>query len=299
MAVSDAGDDTGSDGAGDDALKPAGDLIRAAARWLIGALGAIGALLVAGSQLSSIGSLQGSESRLRLAVIGLALALTAILLAIWRMASLLLPHQVTIDELATQWEKARPDANGIPRWALWRRWRYPVVHYLATHRQYLGGDKDRTVPQINDRWWSEGYEEEELAPLRALIEKVESIAGYRTLLTSFRRARWWISMLVVVAALGIGTFAWAANPGDDLTPDLRNVDLSGADLTGASLQKADLTGANLSGADLTGAQLKDAVVEDVVWNDTTCPDGTNSDDVAKRDAQGSMVGGTCAGHLSP
>jgi hypothetical protein len=290
MATDEAG--TGTTASADDPLKPANELIRAAARWLIGALGAIGALLVAGSQLSSIGSLDASASRLRWAVLGLAVALTAILLAIWRMTSLLLPRAMEIDVIAADWEKARPGPAGLP-W--WRRWRYPAVHYLASHRQYLGGGDDRTVPQINDQWWKEGYDEDELGPLRGLIERVESIAAHETLLASFRRARWWISALVVVAAAGIGAFAWAANPGADISPDLRNVDLSGADLTGAALRKADLTGADLTGADLTGAHLDGAVIEGVTWKHTTCPDGTDSDDIAKPDG----TGGTCAGHLEP
>lgn len=40
-----------------DALKDATELLNGAAKWLIGALGAIGAVLIAGSQLSSIVSL--------------------------------------------------------------------------------------------------------------------------------------------------------------------------------------------------------------------------------------------------
>jgi hypothetical protein len=280
----------------EDPLKPANELIRAAAKWLIGSLGAIGALLIAGSQLSNIGALEGDGSRLRWAVLGLAASLAAILLAIWRVTALLLPHAITIDELAIQWEKAKPTREGV-QW--WLRWKYPAVHYLARHRQYLGGSDDRTIPQVRDAWWAAGYEESDLAPLRELIEGIESVAAHEALLADFRVARWWISLLVVTAAIGIGIFAWAANPGEDVSASLRNARLTNADLSGASLRQADLTGADLSGADLTGAHLEDAVIEDVLWNNTTCPDGTNSDDVAKRDASGEMVGGTCAGHLSP
>jgi hypothetical protein len=284
------------DKAPDDPLKPASELIRSAAKWLIGSLGAIGALLIAGSQLSSIGSLQGSDYRLRWAVVGLGVSLAAILLAIWRVTALLIPTSVGIEELANQWTRARPGQAGVSRW---KRWRYPAVHYLATHRQYLGGDRTRTVPDVRDAWWNTSFDEEEIAPIRSLIEGVESIAAYQTLLARFRSARWWISGLVLIAALGIGVFAWAANPAADVAASLRNADLSRADLTGAELREADFTGANLSHADLKGAQLQDAVIDDVVWNGTTCPDGTNSDDVGETDDDGAIAGGTCEGHLQP
>jgi hypothetical protein len=99
---------------------------------------------------------------------------------------------------------------------------------------------------------------------------------------------------VLVAALGVGMFAWAANP-PLIKPgaSLRNVDLSGSDLTSANLQNLDLSGSNLEGTDLTGADLRGANFEganllNVIWSNTLCPDGVNSEE----------AGGTCVNHLT-
>jgi hypothetical protein len=130
---------------------------------------------------------------------------------------------------------------------------------------------------------------------------IERIANYASLSTELKgRALKRLLIAVVVASLGIVSFAWAANPpdADRFPPSLRNADLRGAALQGSNLRGADLTGANLTGANLSGANLKDANTKDVTWSHTVCPDGTNSDSVARPDPKsGQPVGGTCEGHL--
>src|SRR5689334_10268659 len=76
--------------------------IRDAAKWLIGAAAAVGAALIAGTQLSSIGKLS-SGWRLSLAIAGVVLALAAVVFAIWFAVQLLLPVGVTLTELDSEW----------------------------------------------------------------------------------------------------------------------------------------------------------------------------------------------------
>src|SRR6266511_594109 len=81
-------------------------------------------------------------------------------------------------------------------------------------------------------------------------------------LTSYFRGQALRRMLMwaVVTALGIGLFAWGANPpppqpGTVVSLEgamLVGVDLHGANLRGVNLATANLTGADLRFADLTG-----------------------------------------------
>ena len=120
---------------------------------------------------------------------------------------------------------------------------------------------------------------------------VLAVAQYQVLQAKFRTVMHRLSLGVVVGAVGLGLFAWAANPPDPVPPsailsgaNLTNSDLRDADLSGVDLTDANLTRANLSGATMTGTKLKG-----VHWSDTTCPDGSNSD----------ADGDTCLGHLGP
>jgi hypothetical protein len=78
------------------------DRYRDLAKYLIGILAAIGALLVAGTQLSSIGELSWSDDRTRLLAsgIGLAVALVAVIWIIRRALDILRPIDLSLKELA-------------------------------------------------------------------------------------------------------------------------------------------------------------------------------------------------------
>src|SRR4051812_24708517 len=74
------------------------DRARDLAKWLIVAFGAIGATLVAGSQLSDIGKTDGW--RLFAAFAGLALGLGGVALAVWSAVRVLTPDDLTLRQLA-------------------------------------------------------------------------------------------------------------------------------------------------------------------------------------------------------
>src|SRR3954467_11055970 len=76
--------------------------IRDAAKWLIGAAAAVGAILITGKQLSSIGQLP-IGIRLGVAVVGIIVALLAVVAAVWVAVQVLLPVGVTLKELKDHW----------------------------------------------------------------------------------------------------------------------------------------------------------------------------------------------------
>jgi hypothetical protein len=280
----------------EDPLDRANNRIRDAAKWLVASAAAVGAALIAGSQLSTIGRLEVGwptsveGARLWVAAAGAVLGLVGVVWAIWSAVQVLLPQLVPVAMLAEAWE--------TPRHPL-----APVATFFRENDKYLQGF-DTPAAIVAAR---EGYVAELAAlpagdpaapPLLAAIgdldqriTAIEAMANHEALKAMFRRTLRKLLAATAIAAFGIVAFAWAANPPTAPAPsaDLRDARLGGAFLRDADLRGAKLDGADLTGADLTGADLTGASLTGVVWGDTTCPDGRNSDE----------VGGTCAGHRSP
>lgn len=279
-------------------LSQSRDLVRSSAKWFVAGLGGIGAVLVAGSQLSSVGALPGLSERFWVAIGGVVLGLLAILWAMWRVVDILTPARWTFEDVVVEWKQAppHPPQSRIP-WREERRMKHPSVgRFLRDHPLLYGNQESPEAIQAV-------YEESEpdrqgLDDLVALMDDILDKAATVDLQRRFHILRWQIAMGVLVGAAGIIVFAWAANPPDQPPPSLRNADLTDVHFRGASLRNADLTGANLTGANLRDTDLVDATIEGVIWSNTICPDGTNSDSRATRDAAGALVGGTCEGHMS-
>jgi hypothetical protein len=297
-----------------DPLDQANARIRDAAKWLVASSAAVGAALLAGSQLSSIGRLpigwpnDVEHARLWIAAFAAVLALCGVVWAIWAAVRILLPTSVPIGDLADAWPTGqlghgeRPPARRGPLG--------PVISFFIAHGKYLQGfdtpaeivahratlaRRLRELPAAGgaagaDRTARADELRAAIGELDERIAAIESMANHEALKVQFRLTLRRLLAATAVAAVGIVAFAWAANPPDARTPsaDLRNARLAGSDLRGADLRNARLDGADFTGADLTGAQLGGASVVGVVWRNTTCPDGVNSD----------RAGGSCAGHLS-
>ena len=273
-------------------LEQANALLSSSSKWLIAALGAIGAVLVAGSQLSSLGSLPLGP-RFTAALVGLALGLVGVIWAIWRVLDVLAPRRYTISELSAEWVRSGAVADeGVRGW--WKRYRHPVPDWFARNSEHLAGQDS---PKELLKHWKKSEEKrrpDRQAALEA-INNMVALATYTRARVAFARMKPALALAMLMAAAGISVFAWAANPPEKSPATLRNADLSGTDLTGVSLAGADLTGTNLTGANLKGAVMKDAILKDVTWSNTTCPDGTNSDDTASASGKD----GSCEGHLVP
>lgn len=291
-------------GADVDPHEQANGRIRDAAKWLVASSAAVGAALIAGSQLSSIGRLplgwpdSVETGRLWIAVSGAVVALSGVVYAIWSAVRILIPAQVPVGDLAQAWTDRRGPLAA-------------VVAFFRTHPKYLQGfdtpaavvarredlvARLAAVPDAGPALTPEQRTERitalkaAIAAMDQRIDAIERMAGHEALKAMFRATLRRLLTGTVLAATGIVAFAWAANPPIQPPPpsDLRNATLTGANLRDADLRNARLDNADLTRADLTGADLTGASITGVTWRDTTCPDGRNSD----------SVGGTCAGHLS-
>ena len=269
------------------------ELVRSASKWFIAGLGAIGAVLVAGSQLSSVGALDPTSLRFWVAIAGVAAGLLAIMWAMWRVVDVLAPQPWSFEDIVAVWDRA-PSAGKRKRGS-----GDEVGRYFKAHKTALGGFD--TPSEILTVYKESEPDREGLNDLVSLMDSMLDKAATVSLQSRFQALRWQIAGGVLIGAVGIIAFAWAANPADPVQPkpSLINADLSGADLSGASLRNVNLTGANLKGADLTGADVSGATLEDVVWGNTVCPDGTNSDATASGTSGSVGVPGTCVGHLIP
>ena len=287
--------------------------LRDAAKWLVGAFAAVGAALIAGSQLSNIGRLPACIgwslecTRLPLAIVGAVAGLTSVVWAIWIAVELLTPERIPLSELKKEWDRGEGSAV------------YRLFHH---NRAYLQGFQDladmesqesraftrfdelakrfdhASTQELADITGEMEAADSELRDILSRSEAVVALANEAADFATFRsKVRGGILKAAALAAFGIGLFAWAANPPPvEAVPtaglrgvDLRKADLSGANLGGVDLTSANLSGANLKDANLEGATLTGALLSSVRWSNTICPDGKNSD----------AVGGTCVNHLSP
>lgn len=282
-------------------LEVQGVQIRDAAKWLVASFAAVGAALIAGSQLSNIGRLPlcsswtGECARLWIAVAGALLALGGVVLAIWTGVSLLAPDHKQAADLVAEWQ----DGTVVR------------TYFERNPAQLQGFDDFSDLIKRETTAYAEfdelnaaeqpdanalGAAEIRLKDVLGRGDDAISIANHVIYVHHFKHVAL-RSLLAgaLVAALGIVAFSWASNPSPaQATVSLRGANLSGASFVGTKLRSVDFTNATLTDADFTeadllGAALDDAAIDGVTWSNTICPDGTNSDDAAS----------SCENHLTP
>jgi len=275
---------------------------REAAKWLVGALAAVAALLVAGTQLSSIGEVEGW--RLAFAALCAVAGLSLLGIALFASFRLMAPIALSIDEIARRTQRGNRND--------------PSVRFLRENPSVFVGQASDAADLEAKRKDAERELAAALAAHRktpddkaleaaaeaagSRLEQLDAVANSATEFGTYaafrqRLAVWERTMAVALVVVGLALvgFAWAANPPDD--DDGEEGGASGANLRGVTLADVDFSRTDLSGVDfsyatLTGVNLRAATTdgtiwEGVVWDDVTCVDGRNSND----------VGGSCEGHL--
>jgi hypothetical protein len=209
-------EDSSSGGIGQ-VLTKAADRLRETTKWLIAAFAAIGGVLIAGSQLSSIGSLApGDWLRFVIAAAGLLLALAGVAFAIDAAVGVFAAGSVSLGGLAT-----RPPDDGV-------RQRIDGDRVLLGGRDGLGelvADYEAAVAQRTDAYEAYLADESKLghaktthanaAAVAQTVQDALAVASYEDVVRSFKNARSRLFAGAIVAALGVLAFAAAANPPDD------------------------------------------------------------------------------------
>lgn len=174
------------------------DRYRDIAKYVIGIFAAIGALLVAGTQLSSIGKLsyEDDAGRLAAAVIALAFAIGAVVRILHEAIKILRPVEISLADVAAD-DKLRKDVEARP--------------------SLLGGAD--SVEDLQDQLASDLLEDDERKGWLAVADEVMARGAYKKAQICFDAA--WKPMLgaALVGAAAIAVFAWAANPPESETAD--------------------------------------------------------------------------------
>jgi hypothetical protein len=203
---------------GQGTLGQAAERIRESAKWLIATFGAVGAILVAGLQLSQIGHLSGEGNRLGWAVLALAVALLGVVLAIGAASSVVMKSFVSLkslSEAAPGSDEKKPVEGDIGLLGgyetvegLKEAYDSAITSRRQAFEEYFkntGDTAKRDAAQAADQWAVLLGQAQTHAVDRASFSLVRS---------AYRRARWLILLGALLAAAGIALFGWAANPPD-------------------------------------------------------------------------------------
>jgi len=210
--------------------------------WLIGALAAVAAAMIVGSQLTTIGQLSSDsdKDRLTLAVVGIVVAVGLILVSIGLLFWAQTPSNtdfVQLKELANGTSKrgvggrvrAQVEAdtslnrntgsllNLMAKLEETRQDYYSLrgQHYNASREAAKQDDeiKRKVHERTRDRVVNEiTVVDQKLNEYRTALQRVSHLASFLRARRRFRAVSWVVMCLAVLSTLAFVTFAWAANP---------------------------------------------------------------------------------------
>jgi len=189
-------------------LVVAGDRIRETAKWLTVSLAALGGILIAGTQFSSIGSLMPGSPRFTQAAWGggLAAAGTILILAgaVWTATtqpvrlSILKNGRPEFDDPALL--QGRPDVEALR-----------AEYIEAVGARQLAVQKNLKEGSTTSKKLSESADIH-ARYVSGIVQNVLQVGSYYKLARTWRKAAWMVGAGSVVAAAGLLLFIWAANP---------------------------------------------------------------------------------------
>lgn len=200
----------------------AADNLRTATRWLLTAAAAAAAVMVAGLQLTSIGSLGPSDwPRLIAAVVGLAAGLGAVGYMIFQASLLLTDEWITLAEMELESFKQQlrnSSANRDKR----RLEEINRIHdKLQNYQDEFYGSVADSIQDLYQRLIEANRKAREspsaehaqtAADLKRAVDALMQAANYSYTRSGFEVLRWRLAKAGAVFVTGIVVFAYAANP---------------------------------------------------------------------------------------
>ena len=197
------------------------ELMRTTAKWLIGSLAATGAVLAAGTQLSSIGGIHGS--RLVWALTGAGAALVAIVVALYATTRVLTPLRPHLKEL---YVAAKAPERAQTRLAAWHQRRERKVQAAAVEWLEKEGDFLWPVATDLEDFYLKYHEalgkgqagdkeaRERAWELRRRGAETMEAAQFFLVRRRFLQAIRVVIVSALVVGAGLITYSWAVNPGE-------------------------------------------------------------------------------------
>jgi nicotinamide riboside transporter PnuC len=202
-------------------IHAAADRIRQTAKWLTISLATLGGVLIAGSQLSDIGKLQPSSSRFIVAIVGggiaAAAAVTILEFSIWVAVTPL----VSLKQLAERPPAGLGDTLEDPQFL------GGMSKVADLHAAYTAALNERNLAfaALDQQYKDEGgaaaaakaaaaAADVKFVALSGTVSSLIAAVAYMRVAYRWKRAGVALLACGVLAAAGIGAFAWAANPPD-------------------------------------------------------------------------------------
>lgn len=184
------------------AIAKANEQIRSTAKWILTSFAAIGAILLGTIQLSSVGKLTGETppDRIGAAIAGAAVALVGVVIALWYTSSVLFPFLNSF-RLADEHPEITDHLFGEP---------YEILGYDYATLKQRWKDAGDAVDRATDA--TRAAAQEEWAKMREKKRVALVHVGTELLRIRFDDARRAIVTGAVLVAVGLGLFAWGANP---------------------------------------------------------------------------------------
>jgi hypothetical protein len=217
--------------------QPAADRLRQTTTWLAATLAGVAAIMLAGSQLSSIGSISFAADRARLiaAIVSALIATAAVGYAIYVLTSIQMPSEGTLGQIRkaaadsdSRLAKLAADDSGL------RNGRDTLTEFLDEYEEVRKRqcDAERDVQSAIDGTEKAQTKKERadasvalaaakarqqradvrIAELRPHIVTLAQLASYLSLRDRFSAGRAKIFVAALLAAASLVCFAWAANP---------------------------------------------------------------------------------------
>jgi hypothetical protein len=192
-------------------LTLAGDRIRETAKWLTVSLAVLGGILLAGTQLSSIGSLEPGSERFMAALYGGGGAAVGTLLIL---GATVLTASTTPVRLA----KVKLNNKKLNDPALLEG-RSDVGQLKKDYEAAVAARKNAIAVNVSNPT-QETADDAKAADANAVylsgvVQNVLQVASYYKLAKTWRWAAGVIGLGAVIAAIGLVFFIWAANPAED------------------------------------------------------------------------------------
>jgi hypothetical protein len=205
------------------------ETLRSAAKWLLAAAAGVGALLIAGLQLTGIGQLPPTSWRLYTALGAALLTLSTIGYMIKVASTVLTQEWLTLADFTDE-------AGGLP--GPWGK-RSQAAPYLRRIEKHLTGarhelfghaaatlaDLHRGLQECHEAIWSPGLDNgerqqaaERSGVLRAATRNVVQAANYYYVLQLFKGLRVRMAWATAIGVAGIAVFAYVVNPPEHPKP---------------------------------------------------------------------------------